>query len=125
MYFKDNLPLALRPDFTTLDEYLVCEIQNGSESFFLTVLYSSLSQSIAQFSLFNQKWEETIININDCSPTIAMEIGYFNARNSEWCNGDSTNLQGNEFAELATQDSLKQVTDGPTHILPTLHLVLI
>ena len=120
MYFKDHLALALRPVFTTLDKYLVCEIQNGSERFFLTVLYSSQSQSIAQFSLFNQKWEETIININDCTPTIAIYIGDFNARNSEWWNGDSTNLQGNELAELAAQDGLKQVIDGPTYILPTL-----
>ena len=38
-YFKDHLALALRPDLTTLDEYLVCEIQNGSKRFFLRVLY--------------------------------------------------------------------------------------
>ena len=49
LYFKDHLPLALRPDLTTLDECLVCEIQNGSKRFFLTVLYRSPSQSIEQF----------------------------------------------------------------------------
>ena len=27
LYFKDHLPLTLRPDLTTLDECLVCEIQ--------------------------------------------------------------------------------------------------
>ena len=116
--FKDHLPLALRPNLTTLDECLVCEIQNGSKRFFLTVLYRSPSQSNEQFSLFRQRWEETIININDCSPTIAIYIGDFNARNSEWWNGDSTNLQGTELAELAAQYSLNQIIDGPTHILP-------
>ena len=65
---------------------------------FLTVLHCSPSQSIEQFSLFKQRWEETIININDFSPTIAMYIGDFNARNSEWWNGDSSNLQGTELA---------------------------
>ena len=30
-------------------------------------------------------------------------IGDFNAQNSKWWNGDSTNLQGTELAELATQ----------------------
>ena len=81
-------------------------------------MYCLPSQSIVQFSLFRQRWEETIININHCSPTIAIYIGDFNARNSEWWNGDSTNLQGSEFAELAAQYSLNQIIDGPTHILP-------
>ena len=92
MYLKDNLQLALRPDSTTLDECLVCEIQNGSKLFYLTVLYHSPNQSIEQFSFFKQRWEKTIININDCSPTIAMYTGDFNARNSKWWNGDSANL---------------------------------
>ena len=118
LYFKDHLSLALRPNLTTLDECLVCEIQNGSKRFFLTVLYRSPSQSNEQFSLFRQRWEETIINTNDCSPTIAIYIGDFNARNSEWWNGDSTNLQGTELAEPAAQYSLNQIIDGPAHILP-------
>ena len=50
-----------------------------------------------------------------------MYIGDFSARIDgmmEWWNGDSTNLQGTELAELAAQYSLKQIIDGPTHILP-------
>ena len=99
LYFKDHL-LVIRPNLTALDEFLVCEIQNGSKPFFITVLYRFPSQSIEQFSLFKQRWEETIININGCCPTIAMYIGNFNARISGWWNGDSTNLQGTELAEL-------------------------
>ena len=71
-----------------------------------------------QFSLFKQRWEETIININDCSPTIAVYIGDFDARNSEWWNGDSTNLEGTDLVELAAQYILNQVIDGSTHIFP-------
>ena len=41
-----------------------------------------------------------------------------NSRNSELWNGGSTNLQGTKLAELAAQYNLKQVIDGPTHILP-------
>ena len=47
-----------------------------------------------------------------------MYIGVFNAKNSEWWNGNSTNLQGTELAELEAQYSLNQVIYGPTHILP-------
>ena len=68
--------------------------------------------------MFRQQWKETIIIINDCSPAIAIYIGDFSARNSEWWNGDSTNLQGTELAELAAQYSLNQIIDGTTHILP-------
>ena len=68
--------------------------------------------------MFRQRWEETIIYINDCSPTITIYIGDFNVRNSDWWNVDSTNLQGTELAELAAQYSLNQIIDDPTHILP-------
>ena len=116
--FKDHSPLALRPNLTALDECLVCEIQNGSKRFFLRVLHLSPSQSIEQFSLFKQRWEETIINTNDCSPTIAMYIVVFNARNSEWWNGDSTNLQCTELSKLAAKYNLNQIIESPTRILP-------
>ena len=89
----------------------------GSKRFFITVLYRSPSQSIEQFSLCKQRFDETIINIYDCSPTTAIYTGDCNARNSEWKNGDFTNLQGTELAELAAQYNLNQVIDGPTHIL--------
>ena len=106
------------PNLTTLDEYVVCEIQNGSKRFLVTILHHSPSQSIEQFSLFKQSWEETIINVNDYSPTIAMYIGDFNVRKSEWWNGDSANLRGTEITELSAQYSLNQVIGGPAHILP-------
>ena len=35
LYFKDHLSFALRPNLTTLDGCLICEIQNGSKYFFL------------------------------------------------------------------------------------------
>ena len=82
-YFKDYLPLVIRPNLTALDECVVCKIQNDSKRFFIIILYHSLSQSIEQFSLFKQRWEEIIININDCFPTIAIYIDDFNARYSE------------------------------------------
>ena len=81
--------------------------------FFLNTFVSLPSQIIEQFSMFKERWEEAIIiinNINNCFPTVAMYIGDFSARIDgmmEWWNGDSTNLQGTELAELAAQYSLK------------------
>ena len=68
--------------------------------------------------MFRQRWEEAIININGCSPTIVIYIVVFSARNSEWWNGDSTNLQCTELSELAAKYNLNQIIDSPTHILP-------
>ena len=59
-----------------------------------------------------------LYSVSIAFPTIAIYIGDFYARNSEQWNGDSTNLQGTELAELAAQYSLNQIIDGPTHILP-------
>ena len=67
--------------------------------------------------MFKQRWEEIIIDINGCSSTVAVYIGDFNARNSEWWNDDPINLQGTELAQLAAQYNSNQVIDGPTHIL--------
>ena len=86
--------------------------------FFITFLYGSPSQSIEQFSLFEQRWEEAIINSNDCFPTIVMYFGNFNPRNSEWWNGSGVEWwQGTELGELAVQFDLNQVIYWPTDIL--------
>ena len=118
IYFKDHLPLVRRPDLTILDEYLVCELRAGNKRLFFTVIYRSPSQTVDQFSVFKQKWEETIVNINNCSPFISLYVGDFNARNSDWWANDIRNTQGIEIADLATQYGLSQIIDKPTHILP-------
>ena len=84
LYSKDYLSIVRRSDLTPLDECLVCEVTTGKKRLFLTLIYRSPSQSAEQFSQFKQKWEETIININNCSPTVSIFVGDFNARNSDW-----------------------------------------
>ena len=58
LYFKDHLPLASRLKFITLDECLVCEIQNGFKRFFITVLYRSPSRASSNFLYSNQGWRK-------------------------------------------------------------------
>ena len=106
-----------RYDLTNLNECIVCEIRNGSKRLFLTLLYRSPSQDFDEFTLFKRKWEETIININNCSPTMSVCIGDFNARNSNWWPEDTTNSQGIDLEELSSQYGLHQIIDKPTHIL--------
>jgi len=118
IYFKNHLPLVRRPELTFLDECLVCELKAGVNRFFVCLIYRSPSQNSDQFNLFKQKWEETIININNCSPTVLAVFGDFNARNSDWWASDTTNAQGREIADIAAQYGLYQLIDEPTHILP-------
>ena len=118
IYFKDGLSLLKRSDLTSLEESLVCEVKTGSKKLFICHLYRSPSQNSDKFTLFKQKWEQTLININACSPTISLFLGDFNARNSEWWTGDITNTQGKDIGDLSAQYGLHQLIDEPTHILP-------
>ena len=117
LYYKSHLSLVRRSDLTDLNECLVCEVRCGSKRSFITLLYRSPSQDGENFMLFKRQWEDTIININNCSPAVSVYVGDFNARNSDWWSGDTSNLQGTEINNLATQHGLHQIIDKPTHIL--------
>ena len=118
IYYRDHLSLVGRPELTSLSECVVCEVKSGVNKCFLCLCYRSPSQNSEQFDTFKLKWEETVININQCSPTLSIYIGDFNARNSDWWTGDTTDTEGRDLGDLAEQYSLFQVIDKPTHILP-------
>lgn len=117
IYYKDYLPLVNRVDLTNLHECLVCEIKFGRNNCFLTTLYRSPSQSVDQFALFKQQFEETITKINDQSPTISLFLGDYNARNSQWYPNDITNTAGRELGNLISMYGIAQIINEPTHIL--------
>ena len=118
LYYKEVLPLVNRIDLSNLNECLVCELKLGKNHIFLTALYRSPSQSIEQFSTFKQQLEETIVNINNCSPTMSLLLGDFNARNYIWFEGDTTNKAGLDLADITSIHSLSQIIKEPTHVLP-------
>ena len=106
IYYRDHLGLEERPRLTSLDECLVVEMKASGNRFFLCVCYRSPSQDSNEFDTFSQKWEETVININNCSPTAAIFIGDFNVKNSAWWDADITDPEGREIQNLATQHGL-------------------
>ena len=105
-----------------MDECVVCEIKTGRKRLYLTVLYRSPSQTPELVLLFKQNWEEPIVNNNNCSPSLYLIIGEFNARNSDGLGDDITNPQGSDIEsdieDLASQNDLHQIIDELTHILP-------
>ena len=65
------------------------------------------------------KLEQTLTDVNNCSPFCILLTGDFNCRNSNWWAGDTTNSNGVELSDLATRNGLHQIIDEPTHLLPT------
>ena len=51
---------------------------------------------------------------NNLSPTAAI---FLNVKNSDWWGGDITDPGGREIHILATQHGLRQIIDGPIHLL--------
>ena len=94
-----------------MNECLICEFKSRANTLISCLLYRSPSQDHDQFESFKTKWEETIVNIQDCFLTISIFIGDFNARNSDWWIRDTTNAKGREIDEIASQFNLHQVID--------------
>ena len=81
VYYKSHLSLIRRPELTSLEECLTCELKSGTNSFIFCLLYRSPSQEQDQFELFKNKLEETIEIVLDCSLKISVFLGDFNVRN--------------------------------------------
>ena len=118
LYYRDHLSVIEKPHLTSLDECIVCEVMSGSKKLILCLLYRSPSQNSDEFEVFKDRLEETFNNVNNDSPTVSIFIGDFNVRNSGWWTGDTTNPQGEDIDELASQYDMHQLIDGPTHFRP-------
>ena len=94
------------------------EVKSGPNRCIICLCYRSPSQSSEEFDQFCRKWEETVRNINSCNPTSTLFLGDFNVKNSDWWNGDTTDVGGREIQSLAAQHGLQQLIDEPTHIPP-------
>eukprot|EP00111_Clytia_hemisphaerica_P003579 TCONS_00010225-protein len=97
LYRRVGIFVEERPDLSSLDECLVCEVNSGTKKLFLCLLYRSPSQDADEFADFKHKWEQTIINISNISSAGTILLGDFNGRNSEWWAGDTTNSQGEDI----------------------------
>ncbi len=100
IYYRNHLGIEIKPQLTTLDECLVAELKTGANRFFLCVCYRSPSQTSDEFEVFSRKWEETIINIDNFSPTAAIFLGDFNVKNSDWWKVTSLILKVEKFIIL-------------------------
>ena len=80
IYYKEHIPLTLRDDINTLDNYLITEICSQNEKCFLNRIYHNVSQNRGELENFC-----TLLNkINDELPLCSIVTGDFNARCFRW-----------------------------------------
>ena len=119
IYYKEHIPLILRDDVNTLDNFLVTEYRSQNEKCFLTCIYRSPSQNQDEFKDFCTSFDILLNNINDKFPLCSIVTGDFNARCSSWWENDITNLQGQELDSLTLSAGYNHIIDKPTHVINT------
>ena len=82
MYYKDDIPIKLRPDLNSLSECIVSEIKVNNKKCFIITLYRSPSQSIDEFENLLFSLEETLPKISYEKPYLSILTGDFNARST-------------------------------------------
>ena len=115
IYYKNYLPLILKPALSALNECLVCELKVGKRKCFITILYRSPVNQLK--NLIRLKMIENKLLLRN-NPYIYIYIGDFNARNINWWEGNIDNYQGLDLDNIPCYHGLQQMINGPTHILP-------
>ena len=119
IHYNKHIPLILRDDINTLDNFLVTEIRSQNEKCFLTCIYRSASQNQDEFKNFCTKFDILLNNINDELPLCLIVTGDFNARCPRWWKNDIAKLQGQELNLLTLSAGHNQIIDKPTHVINT------
>ena len=117
IYYTEHIPLILRDDINTLDNFQVREICSQNEKCFLTYIYRSRSQNQDEFKNFCTNFDILLNNINDELPLCLIVTGDFNACCSRWWENDTTNLQDQELDSLTLSAGYNPIIDKPTHVI--------
>ena len=117
LYAKDSLPSKDRPDFVTLSECVVCEIQLKRKKYFFVVVYRSPSQNQAEFDNLLLNFELLLSKIQAENPFCVVITGDFNCRSTQWWAKDIENSEGKEFEPLTSDLGLHQLISEPTHLM--------
>ena len=117
LYYKNTLPIKLRPDLHILDESIVVELTLSRKKLFFVVIYRSPSQSSDEFDLFLSRLELVIEHMRHEKPDCIILTGDFNSKTKQWWpDGEETN-EGVLLNQLIESFSMTQLIDQPTHIL--------
>ena len=121
IYIHETLPLRFRQDLFCLDSHCIWLELPGQSQFakmMLGMSYRSPSQEAnARKTYFRQIREnissvQSILNQQDS----LLFVGDFNSRNRIWWDGDTSDTAGRELFSIASDLSLFQLINEPTHI---------
>ena len=116
VYIKNSIAYKHCPDLEFDPNVLVIELHFGRRRVYLTVLYRRPSQTIEQVQTFTQKLNNLCIQINNKNPYASIFMGDFNAHNSTWWSGDSSDSIGIAIDKIFADNNLTQLVNEPTHI---------
>ena len=80
LYYKNTLPIKLRPDLHILNESIVVELTLSMKKLFFVVIYRSPSQNSDEFDLFLSRLELVTEHMRHEKPDCIVLIGDFNSR---------------------------------------------
>ena len=116
IYYKSCLPIRIH-NVSNLDESLLFELSYDDKELFFVTLYRSPSQTMDEFDLFLEKFENDLQNLLNKNPFLITVLGDFNAKSSNWCSSDTTNYEGTQIDSLTSFFGLHQLISEPTHFL--------
>ena len=80
LYYKNSLPIKLRPDLHIFDESIVVELTLSSKKLLFAVIYRSPIQNNDQFDLFLSRLESVIAHMRCEKPDYMILTGDFNTK---------------------------------------------
>ena len=117
LYYKDYVPIKNRPELTTLEETLVCEIKLKNKKVFFILSYRTPSQHlVTDIDTYCAKLETTMNNVSNENPSMIILSGDFNAKSrSFWEDEPTENIAGKKLAKFMLDNQLEELIKEATH----------
>ena len=119
IFYKNSLPLIVRPDLS-FDESLVVEVKLQRKKIFFTVLYRSPSakSNSVEFQTFLRNFRNLKTSLSAENPFAMFFTGDFNGHSQAWWPNGDTNLEGKALNETFNSLNLTQMISDPTNFSP-------
>ena len=116
IYYKNFLPLKVT-GVRRLEECIAFDLIIRKKVCSFIALYRSPSQSQDDFATFSHNIEMTLDLVSKENPFLAVVLGDFNTKLSQWYKKDSSISDRISVKSIMSQFGLYQIINEPTHIL--------
>ena len=108
IYYKSYLLLRII-NINYLNEWVRFELMVGDKLCNFIALYRSPSQSQDQFQSFKENVELNLESAVQNNPFLAVVLGDFNAKSSNWCKNDITTTESKAIENISSQFGLHRM----------------